>query len=38
MKREKFTDYRVIKKDDSDYPKRLERIKGAPERLYEKYC
>lgn len=34
MKREKFTDYRVIKKGDSDYPKRLERIKGAPERLY----
>ena len=34
MKREKFTDYRVIKKGDCDYPERLERIKGAPERLY----
>ena len=34
MKNIKFTDYRVIKKGDSDYPKRLERIKGAPERLY----
>ena len=34
MKNKKFTDYRVIKKGDSDYPKRLERIKGAPERLY----
>lgn len=30
----KFTDYRVVKKGDSDYPERLMRIKDAPEKLY----
>ncbi len=34
IKTKKFTDYRVVKKGDSDYPERLERIKDAPEKLY----
>ena len=34
MRRKKFTDYRVVKKGDGDYPERLMRIKGAPEKLY----
>ena len=34
MIKNKFTDYRIVKKGDSDYPERLEKIKGAPEKLY----
>ena len=34
MKNKKFTDYRVIKKGDSGYPEKLNKIKGAPEKLY----
>ena len=30
----KFTDYRIIKKGDSDYPEKLLRIKKPPEKLY----
>ena len=32
MKR--FTDYRVVKKGDDDYPEKMMRIKDAPEKLY----
>lgn len=34
MNDKKFTDYRIIKKGDSDYPEKLTRIKDAPEKLY----
>ena len=34
MGNKKFTDYRVVKKGDSDYPERLLKIKDAPEKLY----
>ena len=34
MKKEKFNDYRIVKKGDLDYPEKLLRIKGAPEKLY----
>ncbi|MBO6244387.1 MAG: DNA-processing protein DprA [Lachnospiraceae bacterium] len=34
IKTKKFTDYRVVKKGDSDYPKKLQMIKDAPEKLY----
>lgn len=34
MKNKKFIDYRIVKKGDEDYPERLMRIKGAPEKLY----
>lgn len=33
-KTNKFNDYRIIKRGDSDYPEKLLRIKGAPEKLY----
>ena len=32
--KQKFTDYRIINKGDSDYPEKLLRIKAAPEKLY----
>ena len=34
MIKKKFTDYRIINKGDRDYPERLEKIKGAPTKLY----
>lgn len=34
MIKKKFTDYRIINKGDRDYPERLEKIKGAPAKLY----
>ena len=34
MINKKFTDYRIINKGDRDYPERLEKIKGAPAKLY----
>ena len=34
IKTKKFTDYRVVKKGDSDYPKKLQMIKDSPEKLY----
>lgn len=34
MKKKVFNDYRIVSKGDSDYPERLDKIKGAPERLY----
>ncbi len=34
MKSKKFTDYKIVKKGDKDYPDRLRRIKDAPEKLY----
>lgn len=34
MKKERFTDYKIVKKGDGDYPEKLLRIKGAPEKLY----
>lgn len=33
-KKKIFVNYRIVKKGDSDYPERLEKIKGAPEKLY----
>lgn len=33
-KTNKFNDYRIIKRGDSDYPEKLLRIKGVPEKLY----
>lgn len=33
-KSKKFTDYKLIKKDDIDYPKKLKKIKDAPEKIY----
>lgn len=29
-----FTDYKIIKKGDSEYPEKLLKIKGAPEKIY----
>ena len=34
MIKQKFTDYRIVKKGDIDYPDKLLRIKDAPERIY----
>ena len=34
MKNKRFTDYKIVKKGDDDYPKKLLRIKDAPEKLY----
>lgn len=33
-RKKKFSDYRIVSKGDSDYPEKLEKIKGAPEKLY----
>ena len=34
MNNKKFTDYKIVKKGDNDYPEKLVNIKGAPEQLY----
>lgn len=34
MNSNKFTDYKIVKKEDNDYPEKLKRIKEAPEKLY----
>lgn len=34
MNRKSFSDYRIVSKGDIDYPERLVKIKGAPEKLY----
>ena len=34
MNKKKFIDYRIVNKGDNDYPEKLERIKGAPEKLF----
>lgn len=34
MINKKFTDYRIVSKGDRDYPEKLEKIKGAPAKLY----
>lgn len=33
-RKNKFVNYRIVKSDDNDYPERLVKIKGAPEKLY----
>lgn len=33
-RKNKFVNYRIVKSDDSDYPERLVKIKGAAEKLY----
>lgn len=33
-RKKKFVNYRIVKSDDSDYPERLVKIKGTPEKLY----
>ena len=34
IRKKKFSDYRIVSKGDIDYPERLVKIKGAPEKLY----
>ena len=33
-KKNKFTDYRIVRKGDADYPEKLLKINDAPEKLY----
>ena len=34
MINKKFTNYKIVRKGDNDYPEKLVHIKGAPEKLY----